>query len=44
MSPSFLAERLLQQYRGMSFASNITRLFHKVVDLLNEPITINWST
>jgi predicted DNA-binding transcriptional regulator YafY len=37
----FLAERLLQQYRGTLFAADISRLFHKVVDLLGEPITIN---
>jgi predicted DNA-binding transcriptional regulator YafY len=37
----FLAERLLQQYRGSPFAADISRLFHKVVDLLAEPITIN---
>ena len=37
----FLAERLLQQYRGTSIAGDITRLFHKVVNLLTEPITIN---
>jgi proteasome accessory factor B len=37
----FLAERLLQQYHGTAFASDISRLFRKVVDMLSEPITIN---
>ena len=37
----FLAERLLQQYGGTPFAADITRLFHKMTDLLTEPITIN---
>ncbi len=37
----FLAERLLQQYRGTPFAGDIARLFHKVVNLLTESITIN---
>ena len=37
----FLAERLLQQYQGTNFASDISRLFRKVLDLLSEPITIN---
>src|SRR5262245_4054006 len=37
----FLAERLLQQYRGTAFAGDISRLFRKVMDLLSEPITIN---
>jgi predicted DNA-binding transcriptional regulator YafY len=36
----FLAERLLQQYRGTPFAGDITCLFNKVVNLLSEPITI----
>lgn len=37
----FLAERLLQQYRGTAFASDISRLFQKVVTLLTEPVSIN---
>lgn len=37
----FLAERLLQQYRGTAFAADISRLFRKVVDMLSEPMTID---
>jgi predicted DNA-binding transcriptional regulator YafY len=37
----FLAERLLQQYRGTTFASDISNLFRKVVDSLSEPISID---
>ena len=37
----FLAERLLQQYRGTSFASDIARLFRKVTDLLPAPVMID---
>src|SRR5262249_23677196 len=37
----FLAERLLQQYRGAPFAADIARLFQKIVDLLSQPITVN---
>jgi predicted DNA-binding transcriptional regulator YafY len=39
----FLAERLLQQYRGTSFAGDIGRLFRKVTDRMTESITIDLS-
>lgn len=37
----FLAQRLLEQYRGLPFAADVRRLFNKITSLLPEPVTID---